>query len=98
MPELFKTPPDASDPEFMEEDDFPVAAGDGEVSEDGLYEHFRFTADAGQHQERIDKWIVDRIVGTSRSRVQKAADAGYIYVNGKAEKSRPNMLLLNRKR
>lgn len=70
-----------------EEDDLLAMAGESDVSENGLYEHFRFTADAGQRQERIDKWIVDRIVGTSRSRVQKAADAGFIFVNGKTEKS-----------
>jgi len=52
-----------------------------------LFEHFRFVADKGQKPLRVDKFIVDRIVGTSRNRVQKAADEGYVFVNGKPEKS-----------
>lgn len=51
-----------------------------------LFEHFRFVADKGQGQIRVDKFLVDRIVGTSRNRIQRAADAGYILVNGKSEK------------
>lgn len=52
-----------------------------------LFEHFRFVADKGQNPIRVDKFLVDRITGTSRNRVQKAADEGYILVNGKSEKS-----------
>ncbi|MBR5069687.1 MAG: RluA family pseudouridine synthase [Bacteroidales bacterium] len=52
-----------------------------------LYEHFRFVADRGQGPLRVDKFLVDRIVGTSRNRIQNAADNGYILVNGKPEKS-----------
>ena len=52
-----------------------------------LFEHFRFVADKGQKPIRVDKFLVDRIMGTSRNRVQKAADEGYILVNGKPEKS-----------
>ena len=62
-------------------------AGSGEPTADGLYEHFRFTADRGQGPVRVDRFLVDRIVGTTRSRVQKAADAGMIFVNGRPEKS-----------
>ncbi|MBQ0057936.1 MAG: RluA family pseudouridine synthase [Bacteroidales bacterium] len=51
-----------------------------------LFEHFRFVADKGQGLIRVDKFLVDRIVGTSRNRIQKAADEGYILVNGKPEK------------
>lgn len=54
---------------------------------DELFEHFRFVADRGQGPVRVDKFLVDRINGTSRNRVQKAADAGFILVNGKPEKS-----------
>lgn len=59
------------------------------VSEDGreLYEHFRFVADKGQQLIRIDKFLTDRLERTSRNRVQQAADAGCIIVNGKAVKS-----------
>jgi len=51
-----------------------------------LYEHFRFVADRGQGKLRVDKFLVDRIVGTSRNRIQTAADGGFILVNGKPEK------------
>lgn len=59
------------------------------VLDDGreLYEHFRFTADKGQLLLRIDKFLTERLERTSRNRVQQAADAGCIIVNGKAVKS-----------
>lgn len=57
--------------------------------EDGreLWEHYRFVADKGQELLRVDKFLVARIAGTSRNRVQQAADAGCIIVNGKPVKS-----------
>jgi len=51
-----------------------------------LFEHFRFVADRGQGPLRVDKFLVDRIVGTSRNRIQNAADGGFILVNGRPEK------------
>lgn len=58
-----------------------------EDSEDSLFEHYRFIADKGQNLLRIDKFLVDRITGVSRNRIQMAADAGYILVNAKPVKS-----------
>lgn len=52
-----------------------------------LYEHFHFEADKGQKLLRVDKFLVERLERTSRNRVQQAADAGCIIVNGKAVKS-----------
>ena len=52
-----------------------------------LWEHYRFVADKGQELLRVDKFLVARISGTSRNRVQQAADAECIIVNGKAVKS-----------
>ena len=52
-----------------------------------LWEHYRFEADKGQDLLRVDKFLVARISGTSRNRVQQAADAGCIIVNGKPVKS-----------
>ena len=43
-----------------------------------LFEHFKFVADKGQGPVRVDKFLVDRIVGTSRNRIQRAADGGFI--------------------
>ena len=59
------------------------------VTEDGreLYEHFHFTADKGQQLLRVDKFLVARMEKTSRNRIQQAADAGCIIVNGRQVKS-----------
>ena len=52
-----------------------------------MYEHFRFVADKGQQMLRVDRFLVDRMEKTSRTRIQQAADAGCILVNGKPVKS-----------
>lgn len=52
-----------------------------------MYEHFRFVADKGQTLLRVDKFLVTRIVNASRNRIQQAAEAGCIIVNGRAVKS-----------
>lgn len=59
------------------------------VTADGveLYEHFHFVADKGQALLRIDKFLTTRIEKTSRNRIQQAAEAGCIIVNGKPVKS-----------
>ena len=51
-----------------------------------LYEHFRIKADKGQHLLRIDKFLVNKLENISRSRIQAAATAGNILVNGYAVK------------
>lgn len=50
------------------------------------YEHFRLTIDRGQSPLRIDKFLSLRIEKASRSRLQNAAKAGAILVNGIAVK------------
>ncbi len=59
-----------------------------------LYEHFRIEVDKGQDAVRIDKFLFERMQHSSRNRIQKAADAGSIHVNGSPVKSsykvRPN--------
>lgn len=57
-----------------------------EESQDELYEHFNLTVDKGQAMLRIDKFLTNRLEGTSRNRIQTAADSGNIIVNGKAVK------------
>lgn len=59
------------------------------VTDDGreLFEHFRFIAEKGQQLLRVDKFLVLRMEKTSRNRIQQAADAGCIWVNGKPVKS-----------
>ncbi len=59
-----------------------------ELSEqEELYEHFRIEVDKGQQALRIDKFLMNRVMNVSRNRIQNAADAGCILINGKAVKS-----------
>lgn len=51
------------------------------------FEHHRFSVDPGQGLLRIDKFLTNRLEGTSRNRIQLAAEAGCILVNGKPVKS-----------
>ncbi len=52
-----------------------------------LWEHYRFVAEKGQTLLRVDKFLVSHIDKTSRNRIQQAADAGCIIVNGQPVKS-----------
>lgn len=54
---------------------------------DRLYEHYRVVVDQGQTPIRIDRFLVDRMYGTTRNRIQQAADAGAIYVGDSPVKS-----------
>jgi 23S rRNA pseudouridine1911/1915/1917 synthase len=54
--------------------------------EKDLFEHYRFVADPGQSQLRIDKFLMMRIENASRNKIQQAAAAGSILVNDKAVK------------
>jgi 23S rRNA pseudouridine1911/1915/1917 synthase len=47
-----------------------------------LYEHFRFVVDKNQSPLRIDKYVMAKIENASRNRIQNAAHAGNILVNG----------------
>ena len=49
-----------------------------------LYERFSCTVDKGQSPLRIDKYLFNVMGGTSRTRIQNAAKAGFVLVNGKA--------------
>lgn len=74
------------DDELLDLDDVLVPE---EASSDTgqLYEHFRVEVDKGQEPERIDKYLSVRMQHSSRNRIQKAADAGSIHVNGTPVKS-----------
>ncbi len=52
-----------------------------------LYEHYRFVVDRGQEPLRVDKYMSEHLPHSSRNRIQKAADAGYVHVNERAVKS-----------
>lgn len=52
-----------------------------------LYEHLRIVVDKGQVPVRIDKFMTDKLQYSSRNRIQKAADAGFVHVNDHPVKS-----------
>ena len=73
--------------DMAEDEEILDAASVGEDDAQELYEHFRFVADKGQQLLRVDKYLVTRLEHSSRNRIQQAADAGCILVNGKPVKS-----------
>ncbi len=58
-----------------------------EEGEEQSFEHYKFIADPGQQVLRLDKFLVDRLQNASRNKIQAAADAGLIFVNGLSKKS-----------
>ncbi|HWC52675.1 MAG TPA: RluA family pseudouridine synthase [Chitinophagaceae bacterium] len=55
---------------------------------DELYERFSITVDKGQEPLRIDKFLMSRIEGATRNKLQQALNAGMVLVSGK--EVRPN--------
>jgi len=51
-----------------------------------LYEHVRMVVDKGQEPLRIDKYMFERLQHSSRNRIQKAADSGFVHVNDRPVK------------
>lgn len=49
--------------------------------DDELYEHHRFEAGKGQSPLRVDKFLMNLMENTTRSKIQQAAEDGNIYVN-----------------
>jgi len=62
-----------------------VGVSENETTE--LFERYRFVADKGQGALRVDKYLSNMLGNTvSRTRIQDAADAGFIKVNDEAIK------------
>jgi 23S rRNA pseudouridine1911/1915/1917 synthase len=55
--------------------------------DENLHEHFNFKADKGQDPLRVDKFLMNRIENSTRSKIQQAAKSGSIFVNGSIVKS-----------
>ena len=55
--------------------------------QDELYQRQTFVIDKGQEPMRIDKWLHARLFNTTRNRVQKGIEAGFVTVNSKPVKS-----------
>ncbi|MGQ3678026.1 RluA family pseudouridine synthase [Tenacibaculum discolor] len=64
----------------MQEDNTP------EIENDDLYEHHRFVATDGQVPLRVDKFLMNFIENATRNKIQQAAKAGNVLVNGVAVK------------
>lgn len=75
--------------ELIGDDEADSQSGDGE-----LYEHFRIEVDKGQESVRIDKFLSEHQPHSSRNRIQKAADAGFIHVCTANDQSRAAALAL----
>lgn len=76
--------PSLSEEEILDIDD---NVEDLKYSLSQSFEHYKFVADPGQSPIRVDKFLVDRIQGISRNRIQQATEAGAIFVNAKPVKS-----------
>lgn len=63
-----------------------LLADDDFTDEDEYREEINIQVDKGQIPVRIDKLLIDRIERVSRNRIQKAAKAGSVFVNGVAVK------------
>ena len=76
-------------------DDAREPGQDATGAADGhLFEHWSFEVDPGQKPVRIDKFLAEKNPFQSRNRIQQAAEAGCIFVNGTPVRSnykiRPN--------
>jgi len=60
---------------------------DEDVQLDEIFVHHRLVAEEGQELLRVDKFLLNQLPDTSRTRIQKAAEAGTVTVNGKVVKS-----------
>jgi len=54
----------------------------GPPGEDDLFEHYKFNASKGQEPLRVDKFLMNFIENATRNKIQQAAKAGHIWVNG----------------
>ena len=53
-----------------------------ELSQDELFEHYRFEASKGQEPLRVDKFLLNFIENATRNKIQSAAKQGHVWVNG----------------
>lgn len=65
--------------DFLENSDAPE-------SSDELYQRMSFTVDKGQEPLRIDKFLMNRIEGGTRNKLQQAINNGFVLVNDKEVK------------
>lgn len=56
---------------------------DIDIQEEEVWERLRLEVDKGQAPVRIDKYLAEHMPNTSRNRIQNAADASNVWVNGR---------------
>jgi 23S rRNA pseudouridine1911/1915/1917 synthase len=80
--------------EEWEDEELDEIEGDKEAAPE-IQERARMIVDKGQSPERVDKYIMSHVEGTTRSKVQQAIEDGMVLVDGKPTKAnvkvRPNM-------
>lgn len=52
-----------------------------DLSQDELFEHYKFVAAKGQEPLRVDKFLMNFIENATRNKIQQAAKQGHIWVN-----------------
>jgi 23S rRNA pseudouridine1911/1915/1917 synthase len=73
-------------PDMKEAPEFDSQLEDGDGSEE-LYERLNITVDRGQEPLRIDKFLMNRMEGATRNKVQQAIELGLVKVNNVQVKS-----------
>ncbi len=71
----------------MHHDKLPMESENFMDEQEGLFEHFAFTADKGQVPLRVDKYLMNRIENATRNKIQQAAKNQSIFVNDQPVKS-----------
>lgn len=61
-------------------------AEEAEVDQE-LFEHYKIEADKGQEPIRIDKFLMDRVPNTSRTKIKEASLNGNVHVNNEPVKA-----------
>ena len=76
-----------TDEYIFDDEELLEDSGSGAESGGALYEHMRLEVDRGQEPLRIDKYLAEHTQHSSRNRIQLAAEAGFLHVNGRPVKS-----------
>ena len=56
-------------------------------SSESRYERMAFTVDKGQESIRIDKFLINRMEGGTRNKLQQGIEKGFVFVNNQVVKS-----------
>ena len=68
----------------LREQDAELENGDGAEE---LYERSRYVVSGGQEPLRVDKYLMSKIEGATRNKIQQAIDCGFVLVNNQQIKA-----------